>query len=164
MPYPWSAFDVLTAADLNAAIGASLYPDRCFAYQGTTATTLTTAVAAALAMDAELFDTSTMHSTSVNPSRITTPSTGYYKAIARVGFASNATGYRMVEIRLNGTSIAQTRVPAISGAATVVECTCEHPLAAGQYLEVWATQTSGGNLATALGYGITGLNVARASN
>jgi hypothetical protein len=163
VPYPWSATDVLTAADLNAAIADSLSPPRCYAYQGTTATTLTTGAAAALPLDSELFDTpGTMHSLVTNTSRIVLPTSGYYRVIARVGFASNATGFRRVVIALNGTNIAETRVPAVSGAATVAECVAEWPAAAGQYFEMQAQQNSGGNLDTATGYPFTGLYVTRA--
>jgi hypothetical protein len=165
VPYPWSASDVLTAADLNSAIGASQAPARCFAYQGTTATTLTTGATTPLPLDAEVVDsTGSMHSLVTNTSRIVIPSNGWYRVYGRVAFVANATGFRRAVLTLSGVSFAETRVPALSGAATVAECVAEYGMGAGQYVELQAQQNSGGNLDTAVGFALTALHVVRVSS
>lgn len=108
---------------------------------------LTTAVAAFLTFDSEHFDNGALHSTSVNTGRLTAPITGLYLIGAAVDFASNATGYRQLAVRVNGTTfIVADERPAVNGAATQITVETVYRLAAGEYAEVRCLQTSGGNL------------------
>ena len=112
------------------------------------------ATATALSFAAERYDIGGMHSTSTNTSRITVPSgaAGVYSIGANVAYASNATGYRLTEIRVNGsTRIALTTIPGMSLDNLVVNLSCDYYLSVGDYVETFATQTSGGILAVVSG-------------
>lgn len=153
----------LTAAQWNTyvrdAVGFFINVPRVYAYQGTTTTTLTTAVAATLALDTELYDTDTIHSLVTNTSRLTIVTAGLYEITCSVGFASNATGYRNVIVLKNG-AIALARSqqgPSPTANNTAIQCTARENLIVGDYLEIQATQASGGNLATVLGRDYTWL-------
>lgn len=102
-----------------------------------------------LSMNTETVDTNTFHSTVTNNERITVPSgkAGKYFVTAHVEFASNATGYREVGIRINGTTyVTITRVQAANGDTTRLVTSTIVTLAEADYLEVLARQTSGGSL------------------
>ena len=113
------------------------------------AITLTTATETLLTFNSERFDTNGLHSPSSNPGRLTAPSSGVYLISAHLTFASNATGIRYAYIRLNGsTIIARAKLPT-SGSGGLddwlsISTICW--LAAGDYVEVFAFQNSGGNL------------------
>lgn len=100
----------------------------------------------ALTFNSERFDTGGFHSTSVNTGRLTIPVSGYYAIGAGVRFASNTTGSRIVQLRVDGsTLIARQLVPATTGVVyfaimTLTYCT------ASQYVEVVTFQDSGGAL------------------
>lgn len=101
----------------------------------------------ALAFNQERFDTDTMHDTATNNSRIKATTAGKYVISANVQFASNSTGHRSLMIRLNGaTRIAYLRVPAVSGAVTILSVSTVYNLAANDYVEALVVQTSGGAL------------------
>jgi hypothetical protein len=100
-----------------------------------------------LAFNSERYDNGGLHSTSANTSRLTAPITGLYSGAVGVTFASNATGRREVVIQLNATTnIAYDSIPAVSGAQTRMTVPFEYQLAAGDFLEVYVLQTSGGAL------------------
>lgn len=108
-----------------------------------------TATYLTLTFDTEIFDTETMHSTGTNPERITIPTgaTGRYLVTGTAEFASNATGYREVLLRINGTtSSGRQMMPAVNGAVTVVEATALLQLSAADYVEMRVRQSSGGAL------------------
>lgn len=102
-----------------------------------------------LAMNSERYDVGSCHSTVTNNSRLTVPSggDGKYSIGASVEFASNATGYRQVNILLNGTTnIGATLLPTNGSTVAVGEAVAEYALAAGDYVECQVRQTSGGAL------------------
>ena len=106
-----------------------------------------------LAFNTERFDTAsnaadTMHDTVTNNSRLTCRYAGKYQITANVEFAANAAGYRQLNLRLNGaTAIALVNMLPISGAVVqVLNVTTLYDLAVNDYVEVTATQTSGGAL------------------
>ncbi len=139
------ASNALPATELNDCFD----PPRCRVYNSANIS-LTSGVATALTFDTEVEDTGAMHSTSVNTSRITIPSggAGWYRMGACVRFAANTTGYREVKIQANGSvDLVIQRVPN-SGATddSRVACHTEYPLVAGDYIELVATQNSGGAL------------------
>jgi hypothetical protein len=106
--------------------------------------------ATALTFNTETNDSGGMHSTTSNTSRVTVPSggDGWYVITGNVEFAANATGQRAIAILLNGTSnIATERAVAASAAAnTQLSIATQYPLAAGDYIELTAYQSSGGAL------------------
>ena len=154
--------DKITAADENTyvrdAVAFLLSPPRLKAYQGTTATTAGTSGTAALILwDTESWDTDSMHSTSTNTSRLVVTTTGLYDVKVSVFWAANATGFRDVELRKNsagavgsGTGVGKWRATATPTLGGGVFGTVEVSLTAGDYLECFGLQTSGGSLATTL--------------
>lgn len=162
----FTAGQKLTAANLNAMNDAQVFwalTPRCYAYQGS-AQTLTTGVSTLITFDSEVYDIvqsgdTPAHDNTTNNSRIFARTTGKYDIRAQVMFGNNATGSRILQVRLNsagssvgGTQIAQTSQGAVSGASTSVPLLIpSYPLSAGDYIELFASQASGGNLALNVG-------------
>lgn len=129
-------------------------PPRCKAYQHTLQS-LTNNTATAITLDAEIYDsnvTSTaQHDNVTNNSRLTCVYPGLYEIKTIVSFASNVTGARVVAIRKNGATITtptdQVQL-AVAGGFAQMPLSVEENLIAGDYIEVWATQVSGGALNT----------------
>jgi hypothetical protein len=101
-------------------------------------------------MDTTGFDSYGGHSNTVNPSRYTCQLAGWYFMLGTIEWASNGTGNRLTQLYHNGILFSSGGVgpaagsansPSLQGAALV-------NLAVGDYVEVFAFQTSGGNLAT----------------
>ena len=100
-----------------------------------------------LTFDAERDDSTGMHSTSVNTSRITIAVAGAYDVGCCVRFASNATGYRQVFLFKNGTNvILQDTRNAVNGAVTIITIHTRYIFTAGDYIEAVVFQNSGGAL------------------
>lgn len=109
--------------------------------------TCTTAVDKLLTFDSERYDNDGIHSTSSNTSRLTCQTAGVYLISLNIAFASNSSGRRQGYIQLNGaTLIAVDDRTAVNGAATRLNITKIYSLSAGDYLEAYAYQNSGGNL------------------
>jgi len=102
----------------------------------------------ALTWNGEEYDTSSFHSTSSNNSRITIPTGlgGYYRISGNVRFVSNGTGRRLVQLRKNGGMIKETEVTPGASAELSLWTNCVLPFVAGDYLEIYVYQSSGGNL------------------
>lgn len=104
-----------------------------------------------LTAGSEAYDTDTMHSTSTNTSRITATTAGKYEFWGTVAFDANGTGYRRVNYKLNGgagvTIATQNAVSSGGPIGTVVPVSkFTLALSAGDYVEITATQLSGGSL------------------
>lgn len=85
--------------------------------------------------------------------RFSVPIDGLYSISGQILFASNATGYRMAQLRLNaagssvgGTRIAETVVTPVTGSGTTVRVERLMALSSTDTIEMFAWQTSGGNL------------------
>jgi hypothetical protein len=105
-----------------------------------------------LTYSAEHYDTSNYHSTAVNTSRLVAPVTGYYLCRASANFAASGTGYRALAICKNSAGVAGTSFggdfrPAATGTITLLNVSTTLYLVAGDYLEVFVNQNSGGALA-----------------
>jgi hypothetical protein len=124
---------------------------RCKLFHNTTQST-TNDTETAVAFNSEDFDVGTMHDNATNNSRITIPANedGLYLITGIVSFASNATGFRTLSLFKNGGGTAEgskALLNALTAAATTrVQLTTLLTLAAGDYIELFARQTSGGNL------------------
>lgn len=105
-----------------------------------------------IAWDTENVDTANLHSTTVNPTRVTIPVAGLYLLTANIAFNSNATGARAVAFKKNGVgtgpniegrsiSTPQGSVETTPSTSAVVK------LAVNDFIEVVGYQSSGGNLA-----------------
>ena len=138
------ATNALPAAELNAVTS----PPRCYVYNSANIS-CANATATEMTFDTEYFDNGGLHSTAVNTGRITIPSdgAGLYLIGAHVQWAANATGYRQLEIRQNGTAIAFSRNDNNGGAdGSRTNITCIASAAVGSYFQLYATQNSGGAL------------------
>ena len=103
-----------------------------------------------LAFDTIDLDTHGVHA-AATPSRFTAPYAGKYAVAAQCDFAANATGARELKFGINGASSTASNkatVMAVSGYDTALANATELILAAGDYVEVWAWQNSGGALST----------------
>jgi hypothetical protein len=106
----------------------------------------------AVTFDTEAVDTDGMHSTGTNTSRLTAVTPGYYVVTGHVVFASNATGERQAWLLINGTGsrIGFGTTLAMTGAShvTAVIASTTLFLNVGDYVEMFAYQSSGGALNT----------------
>lgn len=93
------------------------------------------------------FDSFAMHSTSSNTSRITVPQSGIYLIGATVAFAPSATGNRLLQAIVNGTTVV-SRVGSSStlsaSAQTYLELTAPVSLVAGNFVELQADAGTAG--------------------
>ncbi len=107
-----------------------------------------TAAFTKLTFDSEEFDTDAMHAVAGATSRLTCKTAGKFLITANVWWAANATGTRIVRIKLNDTTyIASVQYPVNSAAyATVQSLSTIYNLAVSDYIEVDVYQDSGGNL------------------
>lgn len=107
--------------------------------------------AIALNFDSEVFDTHGFHSNVTNNSRITIPSllpSGKCILTFGIEYASNSTGARGAYVVKNGTStLLSPFIPAVNGVNTrLVASTGKIDFLSGDYFELKAYQSSGGNL------------------
>lgn len=98
----------------------------------------------------ENYDTDSMHSVSVNPSRITFTTAGVYLVTGYIVFDSDATpsGDRVVEIRKNGVDIVAHDARGAGGTdlRPAISVACQEQFSATDYVELLVHQTSGGAL------------------
>ena len=103
-----------------------------------------------LAMNQETFDSNGFHSTVTNNSRLTIPvgKAGKYFVRGLIAYVSSANGYRDVRFKLNGNLVSLTRMqpPTAATVGAIQEASFILDLAEGDYIELVARQTSGGNL------------------
>tara|TARA_R110002020_G_scaffold105272_1_gene245702 strand:+ start:386 stop:1033 length:648 start_codon:yes stop_codon:yes gene_type:complete len=117
------------------------------------------ATTTAVALNAERWDTDTMHDTSTNNSRITIKTAGVYVFDAQIRFADNTTGDRMIDIVHDGsTEIARAIWHGTAGTNTVDarNLTVVYNMAVDEYVEMKVWQNSGGalNIINTAQYGI----------
>jgi hypothetical protein len=161
-PHTWVANDDATSTNLQSltdALNFMLAPPRCRAYQSVAQTLTTGTTGAVVTMTSEDIDTDGIHSTSTNTSRMTIVTAGRYLVVAQTCFVSNATGHRDVRIMRNGTRMATSRGQATNGQDHYQQCVDEVLCSAGDYIEMLASQGSGGNLDTVTGSANTFLHV-----
>jgi hypothetical protein len=160
----------LTAAMLNEVKAASDFwalTPRCYAY-ASGAQSLASGVYTAIAFDSEIYDIvqsgdSPSHDAATNNTRLYVRTSGKYEITGQVYFATNATGSRSADLRLNaagnpagGTRIALNQQTALSGVGSPATApVIEYPLVTGDYVEIFGMQNSGGALNTAGGSGLT---------
>jgi len=116
-----------------------------YAYR-TTAFTLTTAVQTAVPFPLERFDTDGIHDLVVNNSRLTCQTAGIYMMGGASRFTSNTTGVRALSIRLNGAALWQREWDTNQNDSVFAGVSGMYQLAVADYIELFAYQTSGGNL------------------
>lgn len=138
----WVPGDVAAAGggSADAPIGVSVYRS--------SALSLSSGAGVLVTFDSEYYDEADFHEGVTNPSRITAPEDGRYIVGYAVAFAANSSGYRGTWVKKNDTDnsflgdfITNTGgITPRNGANAVMD------LEAGDYLELYAYQNSGGNL------------------
>ena len=131
----------------------------CYAYNNGGLTMTTSGTFYLVPLDAEVYEVvqsgdAAMHDNTTNNSRIVARTSGKWRITASMEFTSNATGGRTVELRKNaagvqtsGTLILTQSQNAVSGTVTSVLVTGPKiPLTAGDYIEAFVRQQSGGSL------------------
>lgn len=103
----------------------------------------------ALVLNAERFDTDTMHDTSTNNSRITINTAGVYQITGNVEFAAKSTNVRLLAIYVNSIATG-TRIALVtalgSSAPTRMGISTLYSLDQNDYVELCVYQNSGGAL------------------
>lgn len=122
-----------------AAVGAKVYRENAQSFSSGTFQPVE--------WEAEAYDDADFVDLGTFDTRITIP-TGYggrYEMFAAAGFDANATGYRQLSIRVNGTSRVTELVDA-TGQTVSMKAFTETVLEDGDYVTLAAFQNSGGNL------------------
>lgn len=144
---------VLTA-DSSTATGLKWAAASASAFVGCSASksatqSIANATYTAITFNTEDYDTDSIHDNSTNTTRFTVPTGkgGKWLISGVMTFASNATGFRFVRLYKNGTAfIVPSGVAPVNGDTTQVAVSYIHTFAAGDYMEVFVYQNSGGNL------------------
>lgn len=153
-PKTWSVNEVVTAANMNTHLRDNMAwvatdMPHCRALRAAVQTLGTSGTAEVIAFsDADAFDVGAMHNPASNNSRITVPSGGggVYFIGCQGTFAANSTGERRLQIRLNGTTnIFENRHQSVANALPM-QVWGFYALVAGDFVEILATQVSGGSL------------------
>jgi hypothetical protein len=140
--------------DLGECIDFVMDPPRCFAYKSSDGA-LANNTWDEVNFGAEAYDSHGSHDNSTNNSRVAAPEDGAYAVKVSVEFEAHATGSRRIQVRKNaagnqasGTLIKSKTVNAVAGAGneTTLDADFDVQLVAGDYLEVFVHQTSGGAL------------------
>jgi len=125
-------------------------PDGARVYNSA-AETITTNTLTALTFNSERYDNGGLHSTTSNTDRLTALKAGKYSITAHVVWTGPATptGFRLVSIRLNGTTfIALEQLPAITDAfvGTCQSIATIYHLTAESYVQLVVSHSQGANL------------------
>lgn len=122
-----------------------------FTGRATVAQTVSNDTFEPLELDTDDEDNFNGHSTVTNTSRYVAPIDGWYLVAGKVGWASNATGVRISEWRVNGTAVSggESRIAAaIASTLGMPAITRPYFLNQDDYIELHIYQNSGGDLAT----------------
>lgn len=143
-----------TLNQLADALRFAMAPPKVKAYQ-TVAQALANGIQAAIIFDSVEFDTHTMWSSGA-ATRITAQYPGYYLLSGGVATVVNDTSYRFARIAVNGTTLtdgstAMDPVPSVS-TRMPIRATITY-LDIDDYVELYASQASGGSLNTAVAVG-----------
>lgn len=114
------------------------------------AQTISTSTFTAVGFDAEISDDYAMHDNVTNNSRLTIPTgeDGLYLVVFKLEWASNSSGDRITRLYVNGSgnNYAYTRIPPSASSFTAYTVSAVLPLSAGDYVQQYVWQNSGGDL------------------
>lgn len=129
-------------------IGYTPPPDSGARIYNSGAQTLGNGLTTVLSFDSERWDTLDYHVAGL-PTRLTVPAgaAGKYIVTGHVEFAANNVGLRILYLRVNGATYAQQGAPAQTGLGNQLSISTLLALGVGDYVELAAYQSSGGNLA-----------------
>lgn len=124
-------------------------PPRVSAYRSSNLS-ISNASETIITLNAETYDTDSMHSTSSATGRLVAATAGLYLCRLRAYFAASTGGYRQARIYLNGVGVdlidEDTNDNPSSGTSTSLFCEVEQFLGVGEYVEASCYQSSGGAL------------------
>lgn len=158
----WVAGEVVTAAYMNnnitAVLGWLLSPAICQVRQIVAVSIANGGSGIVMTYTAEDVDSTGMHSTVSNTSRLTAVYPGWYSANATNAYASAAAGVRggvwnVNGAGMNGSNTFLTAPPTVAATITATLRPVLLFLNVGDYIEVRGYQTSGGALNTAISAG-----------
>lgn len=165
----FTAGAILTAAQLNTQIVASggflINRPLCSVSNAAGIASAASGTSTLIPFDVENEDTDNMHSTVTNPSRVIFQTLGLWALNPFSGWPSNATGSRVVDLRLNaaGSSAGGTKIAGGSAQGHLLSDNIQVSYTwryraqnIGDYTEMFITQNSGGALAVT-GSGVNGL-------
>jgi hypothetical protein len=138
-----------TAPEWAAPAGAASFKGAS-AYRSS-AQNISNNTATAMLLDTELFDTDAFHSTVTNTSRFTIPAGlgGKYLVTGSMAFETNATGKRIMNISVNGSTVRwSNQVPGNSSVIVGNDITSILDLNVSDYVEFFVLQDSGGTRTT----------------
>jgi len=102
-----------------------------------------TGIPTAVSFDRIAYNTDNLYEVT-NPTRLTAQISGKYLACGSLDFASHSEGARALHIRTNGMDVDDTQMaPLTNGDDTIVKSCTSLVLNAGDYVEVFAVQSSG---------------------
>lgn len=146
-PAPAGHVAIAKAFSSRAFVAPVIAPPACSLTKAATQA-VTTAVATAITFSAASDDTQGFFAVA-NPSRIVAPANGRMQFSGTVVWAQNNAGSRVLELHKNGGGVLRTMkldtFGAIASPGAQSFCLSE-PCVAGDYFEIFGTQTSGGNL------------------
>jgi hypothetical protein len=174
-PGTWSA-GLVTTSMMNTRLrdveNWLLNPPHVHCFRSTTKTGTANGSFVLHDLDSELYDwsVSAMHDNATNNSRLTAPEAGIYYIAGHIRFAANAGGARGILIRKNaagnpvsGTAVIERYELPSSGNLGFVHWAGDFPMSAGDYVEMWTYQNSGGTLDVLPGPHVTYLSIRWAS-
>lgn len=132
---------------LTNIAGQSPLLDRCRATMTTGQDIPNATYTAVVWTDPDVYDMNGMHNSTTHPSRITIQTSGWYTVSALIGFAGNASGTRELALYKNGSLVGiYMDLVSTNTNQMMLSMSDEMPLLAGDYLEIFAYQSSGGSL------------------
>lgn len=146
-----------TASDANTWRDAgdwSLSDHPLFIGTRSTNQSISNSSSTAITIDTEEIDSDSTHSTASNTSRVVPKTPGYYDIFGWASFASNATGFRQLEAKFNGTTTLDVDNKTSVGSGNATHCnvvTKAYFNGTTDYVELYAFQTSGTALNVAAG-------------
>lgn len=145
--------EILTAALMNKnvrdAVDFLQSPPFAVLWQNT-AQSIPNNNATPINFDSEIIDSYGGHSNTTNPAQYKPQVPGYYFILGAGWFSANATGYRRLDLYVNGVTVTpqwQTTESAFSTGAGMQVCGFQY-MNVGDYLQLQGTQNSGGALST----------------
>lgn len=143
-PRTWVTNEVVTSAQLNTHVRDDLSAlASCARVYNSANIAISNATNTALTFDSERFDNGGFHSTVTNTGRLTAPFAGVYLIGAHIAWEPNATGQRLLTLRVNGgTTFASTQNSGATANDTS-SVAAAYALAATDYVEVVVFQDSG---------------------
>lgn len=152
----------------HLGVGASLglvFPRAYAGYVVNSQSPVTATLTAVAFSAADIYDTAAMHSPTVNNTRMTIPTNGWYQLYGFAKFAPNATGSREIYFRLTRAAVPtflQTAhaQPGQATQPTMISLAAPYELLAADFIELIVYQSSGAGLVLSdAGFGVTSFGI-----